>query len=122
MNILLNNTSMVPIYEQVSEQIKSAVVSGELKAGEALPSVRSLAMELSINPNTIQKAYMILEQQGFIYTVKGRGNFVTGNAGLKDIKREEIFGKLSAIIAEAKESGIEPEELIEFMKKEGDRS
>lgn len=120
--IWIDYKDATPIYEQIVNRFKSLIVKGALKPDEQMPSVRSLAMELSINPNTIQKAYMILEQQGFIYTVKGRGNFVTGNAGLKDIKREEIFGKLSAIIAEAKESGIEPEELIEFMKKEGDRS
>lgn len=120
--IWIDYKDATPIYEQIVKRYKSLIVKGALKPDEQMPSVRSLAMELSINPNTIQKAYMILEQQGFIYTVKGRGNFVTGNAGLKDIKREEILGKLSAVLAEAKESGIDPDELIEFMKKEGGRS
>lgn len=120
--IWIDYKDATPIYEQIVSRFKNLIVKGALKPDEKMPSVRNLAMDLSINPNTIQKAYMMLEQQGFIYTVKGRGNFVAGNAGLKDIKRNEIFGKLSAVIAESKESGIDIEELIEYMKKEGDRS
>ncbi len=120
--ILIDYKDATPIYEQIVQRFKNLIVKGVLKPDEKMPSVRNLAMELSINPNTIQKAYMLLEQQGFIYTVKGRGNFVAGDVGLKDIKRNEIFDKLSAVIYEAKEAGMEVGELIEYMKKEGDRS
>lgn len=120
--ILIDYKDATPIYEQIVQKFKNLIVKGVLKPDEKMPSVRNLAMELSINPNTIQKAYMLLEQQGFIYTVKGRGNFVAGDVGLKDIKRNEIFDKLSAVISEAKEAGMEVGELIEYMKKEGDRS
>jgi len=120
--ILIDYKDATPIYEQIVQRFKSLIVKGVLKPDDKMPSVRTLAMELSINPNTIQKAYMQLEQQGFIYTVKGRGNFVAGDVGLKDIKRKEIFDKLSAIIRESKESGIEMGELIDFISEEGGKS
>lgn len=66
-----------PIYEQVSDKFKQLIVKGILPADEKMPSVRSLAIDLSINPNTIQKAYQELERLGFIYTIQGRGNFVS---------------------------------------------
>lgn len=105
-----------PIYEQIVGQYKNLIVRGVLKADDKMPSVRTLAMELSINPNTIQKAYTQLEQQGFIYTVKGRGNFVAGDSGLKDVKKAEIEDKLKAIVNEAKEAGLNTEWLIEKLK------
>lgn len=120
--IWIDYKDATPIYEQIVSRFKNLIAKGALKPDEKMPSVRNLAMELSINPNTIQKAYMLLEQQGFIYTVKGRGNFVAGDVSLKDVKRNEIFEKLSAVMAEAGDAGIEAEELIEFMKKEGKRS
>lgn len=120
--IWIDYKDATPIYEQIVSRFKNLIVKGVLRPDEKMPSVRNLAMDLSINPNTIQKAYMILEQQGFIYTIKGRGNFVAGDVGLKDIKRNEIFEKLSSVISESKESGIEIDELIEFMKREGDKS
>ena len=72
-----------PIYEQIVESFKIQIFKGILRADEQMPSVRSLAMELSTNPNTVQRAYAELERQGFIYTVKGRGNFVKGDDTLK---------------------------------------
>lgn len=69
-----------PIYEQVSDKFKQLIVKGILPADEKMPSVRSLAIDLSINPNTIQKAYQELERLGFIYTIQGRGNFVSYSA------------------------------------------
>ena len=80
-----------PIYEQIVENFKLQMYKGIMQADEQMPSVRSLAMELSTNPNTVQKAYAELERQGFIYTVKGRGNFVKGNASLMDNKRSELI-------------------------------
>ena len=77
--IAIDVQSRKPIYEQIVERFETLIVSGVLAPDSQLPSVRALAMELSINPNTIQKAYTMLEQEGFIYPVRGRGNFVSGD-------------------------------------------
>ena len=83
-----------PIYEQIVNRYKNLIASGVLQPEEKMPSVRNLAMELSINPNTIQRAYGELERQGYIYSVKGRGNFVSNNAGLKEQKQKELLTRL----------------------------
>ena len=106
MKIIINNSCMVPIYEQIVDRFQMLIIKGVLGPDAQMPSVRSLAAELSINPNTIQKAYSILEQQGFIYPVKGRGAFVSGDRALKEKKTEVFFGKLRELVKEAKEIGI----------------
>ena len=98
--IVIDYQNRKPIYEQIVEKF------------QLLTSVRSLAAELSINPNTIQKAYAILEQQGYIYPVKGRGNFVSGDRALKQQKEELYFGKLREVIKEGKELGIGKERCL----------
>ena len=88
-----------------------------------MPSVRNLAMELSINPNTIQRAYGELERQGYIYSVKGRGNFVSNNARLKEQKQKELLTRLDGLMEEARDAGIPWEVLtahMESRKKEGE--
>lgn len=105
-----------PIYEQIVENFKLQMYKGILQADEQMPSVRSLAMELSTNPNTVQKAYAELERQGFIYTVKGRGNFVKGNASLMDNKRSELIDAIVKLFKEAEEIGIPIDDLIEEIK------
>ena len=77
--IIIDYKDTRPIYEQIVEKFKLLILKGGMQPDEQMPSVRNLAIELSINPNTIQKAYAELERQGFIYTVKGRGNFVSGD-------------------------------------------
>ena len=89
--IAIDVQSRKPIYEQIVERFETLIVSGVLAPDSQLPSVRALAMELSINPNTIQKAYTMLEQEGFIYPVRGRGNFVSGDETLKKKKQERRF-------------------------------
>lgn len=116
--IWIDYKDATPIYEQIVNRFKNLIVSGVLTPNDKMPSVRNLAMELSINPNTIQKAYMILEQQGFIYTVKGRGNFVAESGDLKDIKKQEILKKLSDIAIEAKDAGLDMFELVSEMEKQ----
>ena len=86
--IILDYQDRRPIYEQVVQKIQLLIVRGVLAPNSQLPSVRKLATELSINPNTIQRAYAELEQQGFIYPVKGRGNFVSPDAELMSCWRE----------------------------------
>ena len=79
MHIILNHSSMVPIYEQLMEQIKSDIINSSLKEGEALPSVRSLAGELRISALTVKKAYDKLEEEGFVTTIHGKGTYVTAS-------------------------------------------
>lgn len=110
--IVIDYQNRKPIYEQIVERFQMLIVKGILEADSQMPSVRALASELSINPNTIQKAYTILEQQGYIYPVKGRGNFVSGNQTLKEKKEEVFFQKLRDVIQEGKELGIEKERCI----------
>ena len=87
MEIFINNHASIPIYEQISSQIKSMIISGELTAGEALPSIRGLAKSLHISVLTVQKAYDVLQTDGFIETTVGRGSFVS--ARNKEFYQEE---------------------------------
>lgn len=105
-----------PIYEQVVERFQTLIVNGVLEPDSQMPSVRSLAMELSINPNTIQKAYSVLEQEGYIYPVKGRGNFVSGNAELKVRKQESVFQSLKELVSKGRELDITCEAFVEKTK------
>ncbi len=102
-----------PIYEQITEKYKLLILKGVLSPDEQMPSVRKLAMELSANPNTVQRAYAELERQGVIYTVKGRGSFVSGNISLKEQRKRELRERIQLIVKEAGEIGISPEELME---------
>ena len=102
-----------PIYEQITEKYKMLILKGVLTADEQMPSVRKLAMELSTNPNTVQRAYMELERQGFLYSVRGRGSFVRGDSAIHSQKRAELCGRLQKLLKEAQEIGIDPTELLE---------
>ena len=102
-----------PIYEQIADKYKSLILTGVLQANEQLPSVRKLAMELSTNPNTVQKAYALLEREGYLYSVKGRGNFVRENDALKEQKIVELKGKIAELLVRARDLGIEPKEMME---------
>ena len=105
-----------PIYEQIVENLKLQMYKGIFQADDQMPSVRSLAMELSTNPNTVQKAYAELERQGFIYTVKGKGNFVKGNTSLMDNKKQQLIEAILDLFKEAEEIGISVETLIDEIK------
>jgi GntR family transcriptional regulator len=105
-----------PIYEQIVESFKVQIFKGILQADEQMPSVRSLAMELSTNPNTVQRAYSELERQGFIYTVKGRGNFVKGDDSLKDTKKQEVIDEIVELFVEANSIGITFDEVLSEIK------
>ena len=110
--IIIDYKDTRPIYEQIVEKIRTLILKGVLEPDSQLQSVRSLAMELSINPNTIQKAYAELERQGFVYTVKGRGNFVRYDKSLIEVKKEELRKKLEEILKEADELGFSREEIL----------
>lgn len=121
--IILDYKDRRPIYEQVMEKLKDMMLLGVLMENQPLPSVRSLAMDLSINPNTIQRAYAELERQGYIYTVKGKGSFVSENTEMKENKKREILQKFSEILEEAARLGISGEDLkmlIEAQYRDGE--
>ena len=111
--IILDYQDRRPIYEQVVEKIQLLIVRGVLAPNSQLPSVRKLATELSINPNTIQRAYAELEQQGFIYPVKGRGNFVSPDAELIQKQKEYYFKDLKKVVRLCKKLGISKDQLLE---------
>ena len=113
--IQLNYRDSKPIYEQIKDGFRKLIITNSLSANEKLPSVRELASGLAINPNTIQKAYAELERQGFIYTVKGRGNFVAENNNLKDMKQAEILEKLEGLLRETEEAGVEISVLTDYI-------
>jgi len=109
--IILDYKDRRPIYEQVAEKLEELMLLGILGENEPLPSVRSLAMELSINPNTIQRAYAELERQGYIYTVKGKGSFVAENSVMKEKRKKDLLIQVSEVIDEAFRLGISGEEI-----------
>ncbi len=103
MKIMIYHSSMQPIYEQIVEQIKIQVMHGELKCGEALPSVRALARELKISALTVKKAYDCLEQDGFVLTVHGKGSFIA--EGNRELLEEEWKKEVEKALAKAVEQG-----------------
>lgn len=113
MNIIINNASMQPIYEQIVEQMKLAIMKEQLKSGEALPSVRTLSKDLRISALTVKKAYDTLEMEGFVVTVHGKGSFVADvNLGLrKEEQKKEIEREMETIVRRGKSYGMTGEEL-----------
>ncbi|ALC82244.1 MULTISPECIES: GntR family transcriptional regulator [Bacillus] len=98
----LDLKSRKPIYEQLVVNIKELIISGVLKTDERLPSVRSLSGELTVNPNTIQRAYRELEYQGMIYSIKGKGNFVAPISGQQNVEKlVELKNEIRKVTAEA---------------------
>lgn len=114
--ITLDYADRRPIYEQVVDKMKDLILLGVLETDSQLPSVRELAMDLSINPNTVQRAYAELERQGVIYCVKGRGNFVAGISTLKDRHKEEVKTQLLELVKMAKKADVTEEDFIEWVK------
>ncbi len=118
MNIQINNSSDDPIYLQIKNQIKTQIISGDLKVGEQLPSIRFLAKELRISMLTAKRAYDELELDGFINSVQGKGNFVA--AQNKELIREEylkkIEEKLQEIVELSEIARITNDELVQMLK------
>lgn len=115
--IKLDLQSRVPLYEQLQEQIIRLSLMGVLEANEQLPSVRSLAREVGVNPNTVAKAYQELEHQGIIYTVSGRGSFVSPNVLSLQSPRQAALDEVFEALDKALSRGIPPEELLEQVKR-----
>ncbi|KMY42778.1 GntR family transcriptional regulator [Peribacillus loiseleuriae] len=112
----LDMRSRQPIYEQLVDKLKELIISEVLKPDEQLPSVRTLAGQLTINPNTIQKAYRELETQGYIYSVKGKGSFVNPISLVENSdKLVSVIKELKKLLSEAMYLGLKPAELIELI-------
>ncbi|MFC0272910.1 GntR family transcriptional regulator [Metabacillus herbersteinensis] len=109
----LDVRSRKPIYEQLVDKIKEAIIHKILKPDEQLPSVRMLSSELTVNPNTIQRAYRELEQQGYLYSIKGKGNFVAQIEQMPaNLAFDELKTDLQKLIAEAIYLGLTKEDLL----------
>ena len=104
--IVIDYRDKRPLYEQVAEKLAELIICGALESNAKIPSVRSLAVELSINPNTIQRAYTQLEQDGYIYTIVGRGNYVTDVHEWKTGYQETAITQLREARAKAKSAGL----------------
>lgn len=118
MNFIFDNDR--PIYVQLVEQLKLHIVSGKLKSGERLPSVRELALQTKVNPNTMQKALAELEEQGLIYTERTNGKFVTENKELIENVREEIANNnVTSYLFDMEKLGISREKAIKYLQKLG---
>lgn len=109
MHIIINNSSMVPIYEQIIDQIKSAIIRGELQPDTVLPSVRSLSKELKISALTVKKAYDNLEEEGFTVTVHGKGTYVA--ATMREEQLKEVEHDLEQAIMKGRRCGLNDEEI-----------
>ncbi|MCQ2501041.1 MAG: GntR family transcriptional regulator [Lachnospiraceae bacterium] len=118
MHIILNNTSLVPIYEQVVEQIKNNIISGELKEQDSLPSVRGLAGTLKISALTVKKAYDRLEEEGFVITVHGKGTYVasTNQALAMEARRKAVEDDFVKALEKARAVGMTSEEIREMFE------
>ncbi len=117
MNIILSNSSGKPIYEQITTQIKQMILSGDLHAGDPLPSMRLLAKELRISVITTKRAYEELARDGFIINVVGKGSFVAENNSelLKEEVLREVENRLQEAVERAKHAGLSREEFQEIL-------
>ena len=118
MNIIINNSSMQPIYEQIVSQIKSSIMCGELREEEMLPSVRTLAKELKVSALTVKKAYDALDAEGFIVTVHGKGSFV--NCANQDLmleeKKKKVEADLEMAIRKGRSCGMSNQDMLELFQ------
>lgn len=114
MKILISNSSSVPIYEQIKEQVISQILSDDLKEGEQLPSIRALAKDIRISVMTVKKAYDELEKEGYIETTQGKGSFVSSKSSelAKDMKQREIEEYIFKIVELSKAYDIDKKEIL----------
>ena len=118
MKLIINNSSMQPIYEQICTQIKNKILSGELKQEEMLPSVRTFAKELRVSALTVKKAYDALEEEGFAITIHGKGTYITAanTELLLEEQKKEIEADLEKAVLKARRCGISDEELKNLLE------
>ena len=118
MQIILNNTSMIPIYEQLADQIKNQIISGKLQETEALPSVRTLSGTLRISALTVKKAYDKLEEDGFVVTVHGKGTYVapTNRALAMEARRKAVEEDFAKALEKARAVGMDAGEIRQIIE------
>ena len=118
MKIIINSSSMGPIYEQIVDQVKAQIISGELKEDDNLPSVRTLSKELRISALTVKKAYDSLEQEGFTVTIHGKGTYVAAanKEMMMEEYRREVEEELTEVIRKAKRYGLPEEDIREMLE------
>lgn len=114
--ISLNYRDSRPIYEQIRDGLRKLIVTGALSADEKLPSVRALAAQLAINPNTIQRAYNELEGEGYIYSVPGKGSFAAATAAADSARRAELLTQVRELLSELRYLGVSQQELLNLVK------
>lgn len=119
--ISIDNRDPRPLYEQVVAGFRQLIVAGAMAPDEQLPSVRSMASQLAINPNTIQRAYRELEAQGFVYSVPGKGSFVASSIETATLHRRELLARLDELVDELVRMGCTREELMEHLKEGEER-
>lgn len=117
MHIVISNQNGKPIYEQITEQVKALIISGELKEGDALPSMRMLAKELRISVITTKRAYEELEREGFVTSITGKGSFVAGKNTefLKEEQLRKVEEHLQEAVKAAQLCGMEKQELLDTL-------
>ena len=108
-----------PIYEQVRDNLRRLMVSGAIQEGEKLPSVLSLASNLAINPNTIQRAYESLEAEGYVYSIPGKGSFAAPRTGVDEERRDRLLGQFDSLTAELLYLGVTRDRLIARIREKG---
>ena len=113
--ILLDYRDKRPIYEQMVDKLERLIASGGLEQGSKMPSVRSLAVELAVNPNTVQRAYTLLEQEGYLYTITGRGSFVAPEREWRDGQRRRVLAEWVAMTRKARDAGLAQQALGELL-------
>ena len=118
MNILLNNSSMIPLYEQLMDQVKNGIIRGDFRENDALPSVRALSARRRISALTVKKAYDRLEEEGFVVTVHGKGTFVaaTDRELAAEARRRAVEEEISLAVQRAKTAGLSRDEVREIME------
>ena len=114
--ISLNYRDSRPIYEQIRDGFKKLIATGAIGTDEKLPSVRALATQLSINPNTIQRAYAELESEGYTYSIPGKGSFAAPRSEADQARRAELKEQFRALAAELCGLGVKEEELLALIK------
>lgn len=109
--LTLNYRDSRPIYGQIKDGLRRMIVSGALEPGEKLPSIRAMAVDLAINPNTIQRAYEALESEGYVYSVPGKGSFAAPNTGVDEGRKHDLLHTFDQTAGELLFLGVSGEEL-----------
>lgn len=116
--IHLNYRDARPIYEQIKDGMRKLIVTGAMAPNEKLPSVRAMATQLSINPNTILRSYNDLEAEGYIYSVPGKGSFVCDRTDADKARRQMLVDKVQELLSELRDLGMSEAELSALVKEE----